>query len=82
MHVEFRIVSIDFIHKHFRIVVARRQDFHLQGSGFVFQTAGSVRHRRRDKLIPASRRDFNRSDECKFGYARSPSLPCCLDQIG
>src|SRR5208337_1446142 len=39
-----RVVSVDFVQENFCIVVARQQDFELQGSGFIFQATGFVRH--------------------------------------
>src|ERR1700757_1227118 len=56
MHVERRVVAIDLIDEHFRIVLARRQDLELQGPGLVFQGTSAVRHQQRQELIAPTRR--------------------------
>jgi hypothetical protein len=44
MHVECRVVTVDFVKENFCIVVVRQQNFELQGSGLIFQATGFVRH--------------------------------------
>ena len=44
MHVECGVVSIDFVQENFCIVIVRQRDFEPQGSKFIFQASGFVRH--------------------------------------
>ena len=53
MHVECGVVSVDFVQDNFCIVVVRQQDFELQGSGFIFQATGFVRHLAKVRADPS-----------------------------
>jgi hypothetical protein len=72
MRVERRVVAIDLIDEHFRIVLARCQDLELQGPGLVFQGTSAVRHQQRQELIAPTRRDFIVAMSASFGIPESP----------